>query len=338
MLPSNRSTCSDEVLKGDNLPLNILHIDFAGGIVNNTDLGYFSRYFKDWLVDRLNDINCWGHGVLPGDVPSNTLAATQGAARTNPSRSYVDVPVSILELGDVALLLKNTSKSLIGSIGSTNIKYQFGVKPMVDDLFKLLHFQDQVSRRIKEMERLKSKRGLRRTISLGSWSATDSWMDTVQSFGTFINVLCTRTTKQEVRVHCRWIPEEYVVFPDTPDEMRRLARKAVLGMTVDLSTAWELMPWSWLIDWCTGIGTFLSANRNIIPARLAQVTVMRHTLTEISCPAFSDPSIGNLTMTPIRYKREQKTRDIGAVLPTAHFPFLSGKQMGILASLAVAGK
>jgi len=108
-----------------------------------------------------------------------------------------------------------------------------------------------------------------------------------------------------------------------------------MGLTVDLSTVWQIMPWSWLVDWGGNLGTFLKANRNIIPAQLTQCCVMLHTLTEWDSPGLS--GIKNSTpysLEPIKIQRESKTRTSVSPSVTAQFPFLSGNQVGILASLA----
>jgi hypothetical protein len=247
----------------------------------------------------------------------------------------VDIPVNILELADITRAFKVQGDGLfdtsLRSNAQANLRYQYGIRPLVSDLTKLLHFSDVVDRRVKEIERLVSSHGLRRTTGVFSGSANTVLSRTVQSDGILVTGDFSGTTTQDVRVHCRWLPTD-VPRLHAPGAMRSLARRAVLGLTLDQSTLWEAMPWSWLADWASNVGTFFKANRNIVPAVLSDVSVMRHTRTEYSWGGFSD---GDTSVTPINAVRESKQRATSFVAPTAQIPFLNGVQMGILASLAI---
>lgn len=330
--------CSDQTGPGDCAPLTINKWMYNGGRIDkHTRSSSFGDLFFNYLADVLLQESNFPHATISSSW-SNTAAATSAAARTNPSRPYVDVPVALLELGDVVRLVRTEGRSIIHRAASANIKYQFGVAPMVGDLVKLLDFQEQVARRVKEIERLASPRGLRRTVNVDEVLVRGTTSKTCQSVYRLINRTFTYTTRLTVKAHCRWKPTVSVASLAGSAKMRALARRAVLGLTVDSSTAWELLPWSWLIDWGTNIGTFLKANRNIIPAQLTGVHVMRHTRTTYTCNPYSaiaQPGDHPVTMSPIYFERNTKLRQPSFVAPTAHFPFLSGRQVGILASLAV---
>jgi hypothetical protein len=121
--------------------------------------------------------------------------------------------------------------------------------------------------------------------------------------------------------------------------MRELARKAVLGLTFDGSSAWQLIPWTWLVDWCYNIGDWFKVNRNIIPAQLESVCILRHTRSEYVDEGWSVP-FGSQTLTLSRGVNfaEDKERIPTVAYPDAQFPFLSGNQLGILGSLAITGR
>jgi hypothetical protein len=237
-------------------------------------------------------------------------------------------------LGDVAMLVRNSGRSFLQRAGNANLKYQFGIAPLVGDLVKLLNFQDQLERRIKELEKLASPRGLRRTVLIGEYSATSSKTLSCQSNqASILNRPFSGKSTLIMKAHVRWKPEvELLSIMKSSESMRALARRAVLGLTLDASTAWELIPWSWLIDWGTNVGTYFKANRNIVPAQLHGVHIMRHTKTTWTTPNYVS---GLLTMSGIKATRTAKTRNPSSVALTAHFPFLTGRQVGIVASLAV---
>jgi hypothetical protein len=325
--------CDDLVGQGDCNHFVVNRYKASGGIINQSvDPGYWGAYFNSYIADGTGHTN-FPHLVPDGPIPSVGDAAIQGINRTSPSRPYVDVPVNVLQLGELALLLKNTGKTFLDGLAGGNLKYQFGIKPLVGDLVKLINFNDQVERRVAEIGKLKSGKGLRRTVDIGYWDKTVNDSLVFQSQGAFISGPRTGHTKVGMRCHCRWSPTDVPAL-SSPKSVRALAKRAVLGATIDYSTLWEIMPWSWLIDWGFDIGGYLAANRNVVPASLSQCVVMTHTKTHWFAPASFIGDYGR-QMSPFILDREEKRRQMPIVAPSAHFPFLSGNQMGIVASLAV---
>jgi hypothetical protein len=333
--------CEDVTGKGDNHRFIVGRREFSGGVINklpwHTGLG---RAAENWTCDAVTSGAVFGHLPVSGTLPKDTLAA-QAAARTNPSRPYVDVPIMILELGDITKLLRDSTEFLAKRdtkgyakfVATNNIRYQFGIAPLVGDLVKLLNFRDQVNRRIKEIEKLKTK-GLRRTINFGSASASREQLEWLQSaYMTFTAIVSKRTTITQ-KVHVRWKPTGNTLKVMDDEAISVLARRAVLGLTLDASTFWELVPWSWLIDWNIAIGDLLKANRNIIPAQLDSMVYIEHTQTIATTPNVTDGS-ANGTCTAIHHMLEKKLREPVSLNPEAHLPFLDGRQLGILASLAI---
>jgi hypothetical protein len=332
--------CADIVGLGDCAPFHTNKLQIDGGRVNviNDPNNYWENYRVDWL-----DVASFSH--LAADFGTDRLDvdyATQAAARTNPSRPYVDIPVNILELGDVISMIRhrgigiitnanelistNRTHRHIRNAGRTNLLYQFGIAPLVGDLVKVANFQEQVQNRIRELDRLSSPRGLRRTIALGGWSTQASYDRVMQSHQYYWTDQVRQTTVQIVRAHLRWFPDGSYGSLSTSDR-QRLALRSVLGLTGDLATLWEIIPWSWLIDWGSNVGQFFGATRNIIPATLSGVHIMRETLSRFE-------TSGGIN-SPIRVSLHSKSRNPSFIAPVAHFPFLTAGQMGILGSLAV---
>lgn len=324
--------CDDETV-GDNNALFITRKECVGGLIdhNNYPIGFGSCINKQMAIMT----GAWTtiQTSFPEEKPA-AFYASQAVARTNPSRPYVDVPVNILELGDITMLLKKQGDNLIQQIGGNNLRYQFGIVPLVSDLIKLTRFHEQVARRVAEIGRLKSEKGLRKTITLDSLSVpTKSVIRRInEAAGPNLNGMTHESSSRVIRAHTRWLPTaDLSKMPS--QELAALAKKAVLGLTVDFSTLWEAVPFSWLVDWGYNVGDFLKAKRNIIPANLSSCTLMTHTRTQIDIPGFVS---GATTSGAGSILHESKRRfPVSFVVPGAHFPFLSGNQMGILASLAV---
>lgn len=323
----------DEVDVSDNRQFSRSWDEISGGRMNG---GNSTRKYHNWLADYYRTTS-FGHLALSADL-GNLAYAGKLCARTTPSRPYVDVPVNILELGEVTSLLKRTGDDLLSFLGSNNLRYQFSIKPLVGDLIKIWNFQQQVDRRVKEIERLRGTNGLRRTIRLGGLDTFESNSGptdvTVNSTGsTLVHSLLTTKSRRLVGGHVRWKPSVSVKHL-SPHAVRMKAMRAVLGLTIDFSTVWQRIPWSWLIDWSSTIGDYLAANRNIIPAYPSSISITRHTRTVLTGTGTTFLSGGG-TLTPFLFEKETKDRSPTSLLPTAHFPFLSGNQMGILASLYV---
>jgi hypothetical protein len=332
LVPTVRERCSDEPGLGDCMPFDVSRETHVGGILHShQDNGYWTSTFINYPVDAHVNGQLGLNLTYPGAKP-DSYYATQAVARTNPSRPYVDVPVSVFELGDIVTILQSAGKTLAQQIGGNNLKFQFGIKPLVEDLFKLTEFHDQVSRRIKELERLKSARGLRRTVQLDQLAHNDVLDVVWQSSDAFIRTNTNRLSTQKIWGHVRWTPD--VDFSSIPEAVELAwVKRAVLGMTIDFATLWEATPWSWLIDWGFALGDFLKAQRNIIPATCSGVSLMRHTKSTIAIPEVEYHGLHKMSAGQVVYER--KERYSAPVAPTAHFPFLSGNQMGIVASLAV---
>jgi hypothetical protein len=201
---------------------------------------------------------------------------------------------------------------------------------------KLFKFAEQLDRRMKEMKRLQSNHGYRKTTNHGTFSASGSYSKTIQSQGVFSNKPFFANTKEVVKAHTRWLPSGDFRRLDS-HHLRLLTHQVMLGMKDgrvqwDLAALWQIIPWSWLIDWGADVSAYFKANRNIVNATFAGVTVMRETSTEYTEPGHW---VQGCYFEPTRITRVTKRRNRVSLSPTAQFPLLNGNQMGILASLAV---
>lgn len=329
--------CEDYPGSGDCAPLMIHKNTLSGGLINKgPDPGNFGSYFNNYVADNLNGMSSFPDQVIP-DEPSTTYAATKAAAMTNPSRPYVDLPVSLFELRELPMLVRDAGRSVLNQLGSGNLKYQFGIRPIAGDLARLWNFENEANRRMVEIDRLAdSEKGLRRTVVIGRYSASGNRTTVMQSNGVFIEPTFQWNKTVLVKAHARWIPDVSMQSIHMASHRRALVERAMLGLGFDAgsitSQAWELIPWSWLADWYGGIGDYLMSQRNVIPCSLRTLIVTKHSTITYTCPHFVN---GTTSMTGISVKGEGKWRGPGTAAPVAHFPFLSGRQVGILGSLAV---
>jgi len=347
LFTKEQSSCTDHTGQGDCDPFLVESWVHSGAVMHDQyDVGYWGSYFQNYTTDGSTASN-FPHMSVSG-VLSDGDCAIQGANRSSPSSAYVDIPANILQLGELTQLLRTTGMDLIRKgqkvrggaklAAEGYLEQQFGVIPYVSDALKLLKFNDQVDRRLKVFDKLRSARGYRRTMEIGAWKADTVFDHVFQSQGAYSALPVTGSTIVGKKVHCRWSPD-VIPIPSDNFHKRRLAQRSLLGVQqniIDAATLWEAIPWSWLIDWCYDVGGYLRTYRNTVPAILTTCVVMEHTLTTYSAPGYNWPQWYQRSQTPFLFTREKKVRRPSPVYPSAHFPFLTGNQMGIVASLAIA--
>lgn len=332
--------CVDETLIGDGHPLDIYKVSAEGGLVNSkSDVDGF-EYCKDYPSDYMFNTSSSGYIIptVPG-MPTLAERATKLLAGTNPSKAYVDIPIGILELKDLPSLLKREG-TFIKELASANLKYRFGIKPLVSDLINCIGFGDAVRSRTRELEAM-YKSGIRRTRMLAS-GVLHEHADGITLAGA--SSTDPKGSAEKITMYQSWGFVEW--FPNSRgvpshDKMHALARKAVMGLTVDFNTAWNLIPFSWLVDYFGNIGDFFEATRNIVgqthgPVEIMTEWKMHAKLSEVN----KSVSFGTERFTfkcstgHVHASWKQRRKVSGASL-SASLPFLNSGQMSILGSIGV---
>jgi hypothetical protein len=330
--PVSSDTVTDYVASGDGYNFDVTHVTVNGLLLNYKTSGAISgRRWVNWMVDRCRNLgdSIYGHLTVP-DQPSDAILAAELLARTNPSRPVVDLPIAIYELREIPELLREEGNRIVRGLAAGHLAVEFGIKPLVNDLQSLLNFSDEVAKRQRELEQLNNG-GLKRKRDLWSGSTTGGPFDVIAQSGDKITV---HIDVHKATVRKIW---GYVVWkPDNPKmmkgDMRSIARKAVLGLTVDFSTAWNAIPWSWLVDWCSNIGDILVARRNIVGASPGPVQLMTQTTTT----ADANRIPYNLTTSPGGWKTVSKRRRTVVNVPVdVQLPILNARQLSILGSIGV---
>nr|UJQ85419.1 MAG: hypothetical protein 1 [Leviviridae sp.] len=319
----------DDVAPGDNHVFRVRRVD-ATNPPNLTGHDLDRVRYSTWPVANATGGQWSSEETLIGVKPDGVYAA-ELLARTNPSRPVVDVPAFLGELGDFPKLFKIAGENAIRTVARGNLAFWFGWKPMVQDLYKMMQFSTVANARAKELKELYTK-GLSCTRSLDSISASSS-TGSFQATA-YDTVKTTRMSNAEIWGHCKWKPTS--VPPSTEQGMINLAMRAAYGLTLDPATAWELIPFSWMIDWFTSVGDYLNSQRNTVGAAPYDISIMRKTTTTHGFSKGTWPSTNlNLQGGPIKY--EQKLRVPASASLDAYLPYLSMQQLSILGSLWILG-
>lgn len=245
------------------------------------------------------------------------------------------------------------------SLGSEYLNIQFGWRPFVRDLRKMYELYRSIDKRLASLIRNNgSDRGVNRR-SVISDETTESRTEKQYAYP-FAQVLgapsfvgtgatwYTVTTRTHTK---KWFSGNFRYYvPELAASQWNLkARAALYGALPTPSLVYELLPWSWLIDWFSNVGdvvTNLSPNAVGYPT-LAYSYVMKHVTVEtiaqaaVYHPPRSDAlnSWDSFDGTFVSYiKEEQKVRN-GGGNPfglNVQLTSLSAYQLSILAALGLS--
>jgi len=237
-----------------------------------------------------------------------------------------------------ALILSRTPEI----IASGHLTWRWAVAPFIRDMRTLLDLQYLLSKRVAELRKLYTGRVIRRRVQLAKNASQIVETNRIlHSEGILIKG--TRTTLYTEDV---WGTVKYrapyllnVAAVHNEQELRSRAYRLITGINTHgaLATAWELMPWSWLVDWFTQIGTVITATNNTLGLVHSDCCLMRHTTSE-SHIAINEAASESWARPNRPYQEfyERKERFVVApVLPFAptYLPIFTRKAELILGSL-----
>lgn len=275
-------------------------------------------------------------------------------ARTNPGKPAVDIPAFIGELRDIPRLLEVSGKNLIAKGGSATLSYQFGWKPLIHDLSDMINFGVETTKVLNIIKKM-LKGGISRQVRLGDESAQSEVVFDypITDLPTYDDILDWKVriyTRMEVWGTARWFfPEAArLLIANDSDLQRWLAISTAYGLSVHPASAWELLPWSWMIDWFANFQNILElvfyralpvefGGVNVCTKRTSQVAVESRTLPiHDYAPWYlgvPDAPLG------FRMERVTKRRDVSSdLLPDLLIPgvkpLMSSYQWSILTALA----
>lgn len=344
-----REVTEDVVGEGDNAFLDIDRWTYSGGLLNGRMPSMITGYeYFNWpLIGPAHGGGSGWYSHLNTTSQTDSTYASRTLARTNPSRASIEAVINGIELREIPSLIKDTADYRISKLykyispskfrllkraAKLHLMWSFGIAPLISDLAKLPQFQDLVDQRIDELERLRT-RGLRRTITLDRLSATDVALnEPIWTSNGTIRADRYKYTDVTIRGHVRWYAHPHLLTK-SDDEMRALAKKVIAGLSIDFGTAYELIPWSWLVDYFTNLGSIVAASKNTVSASHSSVRIMRHTRTR----SYSRNHTGSptLSMTPGYCEHETKTRRLASPSLSAHLGLLEAPQLSILGSLSI---
>lgn len=229
-----------------------------------------------------------GLGLGAGiDAWKAQFTAQKIVAATAPEKPAVDTLTSLLEIREIPRMLKHAGDLLKGfrrlpqrlldpyEAASATLAYQFGWKPLFQDILKMMDFGDQVAKRQRELGELNSGKTISRKVSFGKYVVGGSGSQTIHStLGITItpSVNCSSTT--DGWATCRWELADLGQLGKVPTWLQ--AFNTLYGLTPgEIPTQiWKALPWSWAIDWFAGVSDALRVSANLVSYKPSRINLM----------------------------------------------------------------
>jgi hypothetical protein len=356
-------------------------VPFAGGVSQqfspNQSFDWIQRWvpqdLREWLQTAWDlDPEAVAMPPLLEHLEVATLVSpvTELLHKTDPRIPSVDLPSFVVEgIWQLPSLFLSQGRTLLQLGGDFHLKLQFGWRPLLSDLADFLDVSRLLAKRLKKLKRIRDEGLYSATTSLeesfDSQTATLEWPD---DFPLEIPSVPLLTAEyQKVTKYKQWgqvtfgLPADALdLFQDLDDgELRWNAIRSQYGLYWRNPAAlWEVLPWSWMVDWFVPIQHMLSQYSNDIPITPIRINVMTKITTSLTLnePWDRDFPFKHLGVpdgssrelwTPIQMERTTLLRHAAPpelesgslpVVPSGR-PFLSGHKYGILgAILASRGK
>lgn len=320
-----------------------------------------SRVFSNFTVDGAHAPQVPDYGF---SHPNWAEIASDAAARTNPSKPAINIPAFLGELKDLPGLFRSVPDllrgkglaylaslpkkgSLKGASGvlkdaaGANLGYQFGWRPFVSDLIAIADWAKGVGNALAALAQLCSGKSIkRRSYYPLKQSYTDHGTLYTHTLGTTVRHKMETVRYCREWVTTRWSATSATPIPLTDDEALKLALQLAFGINSHgaFAAAWELLPWSRLIDWFWNLGGWFAANGNFLRLSLDSICWCRTTssittFTLVQGPDAGISLVGEYSTSSSLKERHPIAPILALLPPLPSLPCLTAGQMSILGSL-----
>lgn len=341
------STCVDFVgnPQGQN-GLDILATERTGGILSGSRIvGTENQVFSNYPAENRSS----NYAATLPSLPN--LTVSQLLSRTGPLTPKVNLPLFLFELKDIPRMLKHAGDLLHGiatgpsglspfkEAAAANLAYQFGWKPLVEDILKILKVVELTERKQDELDKADTSKGIRRRLQIGEVEAFASHPGVVVSSisGTvFTRTIQVRSTAERWAV-VRWRTKTGQGLRRRHDRLSSFRIAMGLNPGMIPITIWKALPWTWMIDWCVDISSLMLSHYNQIYYVPTAICVMTSTRHEWSWPGgTSGTGIGLTAFKGVTTRKQRGAFGTdGSNVPTIVVPYLDAYKLSILGSLTI---
>jgi len=214
---------------------------------------------------------------------------------------------------------------------------QFGWLPLIEDLQKLMAFQNYVLKRNKELSQLYSGAGLRRRLKFNDDTLSFPVTTDISLFpGAIVTATSSVTVKRRNWGTIHWYPTTPPVYHPDDHSWNNLTNRLVLGATPEglAKGIWDVIPWTWLIGWFTNFGKYTLAHSWTVPANHSSGCLMQEA---ISTWTAGDAALKSATGRAYHYGQltlSRKTRSVSSKVTVGlNMPYIDMFRLSILGAL-----
>lgn len=262
--PPDRNVGSHFELVGTKRTSGTVSADVRGNFFDNP-------HYKGILVDNTGDLN------YPNSVDGSSWGA-EAYAKMKPAKPSFAGLNALYELKDLPGMLKQRlSDSPLRNIGNYYLGLKFGWEPLLRDIRNLISTQKRMQDRINQLLR-DNGRPVRRRITIAENVTIDEDI-TASNYDSILPIFNTRYYPMEGghRTITRTIDRiwasarfRYWLPGGSRDvNYRRKLMFNLYGLTPTPSVIYNMVPWSWLVDWFSNTGDILSNMDSGVADRLA---------------------------------------------------------------------
>jgi hypothetical protein len=269
-------------------------------------------------------------------------------ARLNPDRPVLDLPLFLWELRELPSLLWDSGNFLLRrpgvNLSDAVLAVNFGWAPLLSDLSKLFNLAEAIQARMAFFEKVARDKRIEVKLPSSSYvSSTGTLTAYLHGFGEIIRFNRRFDVEQTA-----WGVANLKSFTPPPalsDDsgmsqwQRANAALGLSGSRANLSTIWNMIPWSWLVDYFLSVGSWIEATGGYQYYDLDHCCLMQRVETRTTTRVVSTTNLKDKP-TPGRGKSIQWERRV-IFSPVARIyatPLLSGKQFTNLVALATSSR
>lgn len=202
------------------------------GSYGYTSAGYAFPEYNDEVAAAISS----AYSKLIDEIRGNTDVSVDAFQFRQTMRTGHDFQGSIKKILGIVSNPKLAGK-LIGplkGVGSLWLLFQYGIKPTMQTIYDVVKFTEDHYQSYLKVYKGKYKNSIRKTVVVNGWPDY-----------TFKGAV-------EVQLDVRCIYSVRMAIPDST-----LTQAARLTSLNPVSIAWELLPWSFVVDWFFNIGDYL---------------------------------------------------------------------------------
>lgn len=305
-----------------------------------------TMYYDGSLCVEVVHTGAWRGTFLPD------AWGTEAYQRMKPTKPEWSIGQSIAELRELPGALRERFLNAgLNTVGKAAIGYQFGWKPLLQDIVNLYYSQQLLEKRIKQLLRDNGKPVRRRCTLV---DRTDVVSDELQTaYGAFSPLFVTQYYRKIPTIRKIQTDHEKVWasacfkywLAGGPQDVNwnRALKARLMGLYPSPSEIYRAIPWTWLIDWFFHIGDMLENMEVGVANRLAAsyYYIMREKEWRVAQTAtgyFIRQDGSNVDVTGTSYSRATtKSRAVGDPFGFNTPPAsLTSMQWAILGSLGMS--